>query len=191
LGLAIVRHLVEMHGGTVTAESAGEGKGSTFIVRLPLAEKHQAAAPAPTETRETKKIPDRATDLSGLRVLVVDDDADTLEILDIVLKQYGAAVRTAASSAAALEIFREWKPDVLLSDLGMPVEEGFTFIAKIRALSPGEGGNTPAAALTAYVADTDRLKALEAGFQLHVAKPIDPATLAATVAEMGRTRTEI
>jgi CheY-like chemotaxis protein len=159
-------------------------------VRLPPADRHQAIAPAPIEsppeTRETKKISGGATDLSGLRVLVVDDDTDTLEILDIVLKQYGAAVRTAVSSAAALEVFRLWKPDVLISDLGMPVEDGFTFIGKIRALSPAEGGNVPAAALTAYVADTDRLKALEAGFQIHISKPIDPATLAATVAEMSR-----
>jgi PAS domain S-box-containing protein len=190
LGLAIVRHLVEMHGGTVTAESRGEGKGSTFTVRLPLTGKHQVTAlPAeesPAETRERKKTFAAATDLSGLRVLVVDDDADTLEMLHIVLKKYGAAVQTAASSADALAVFRQWKPDVLISDLGMPVEDGFTFIAKIRALSPAEGGNTPAAALTAYVAEKDRLEALAAGFQIHISKPIDPATLAATVAEMGR-----
>jgi len=189
LGLAIVRHLVEMHGGTVTAESEGVDKGSIFTVRLPLADKHAPVAAAADELPpELPALPETsaATDLNGLRVLVVDDDADTLEILDIVLKQYGATVQTAASSAAALEVFRRWKPDVLISDIGMPVEDGFTFIAKIRALSPDEGGGVPAAALTAYAAEKDRLEALAAGYQIHIAKPIDPATLAATVAEMNK-----
>jgi PAS domain S-box-containing protein len=190
LGLAIVRHLVELHGGTVTAESEGEDKGSIFTVRLPLTDRHHItpvpADESPTETRQPQKASDAAPDLSGLRVLVVDDDADTLEMLHIVLTKYGANVQTAASAAAAMEVFRRWKPDVLLSDLGMPVEDGFTFIGKIRALAPDEGGSVPAAALTAYVAEKDRLEALAAGYQMHISKPIDPAKLAATVAEMGR-----
>jgi PAS domain S-box-containing protein len=190
LGLAIVRHLVELHGGTVAAESEGIDKGSVFTVRLPLADKHAPVAAPPGETPpelpEPPKTSQSAADLSGLRVLVVDDDADTLEILDIVLKQYGATVETAASSAAAMEVFRRWKPDVLISDIGMPVEDGFTFIGKIRALPANEGGDVPAAALTAYAAEKDRLEALAAGYQIHISKPIDPAALAATVAQMGK-----
>jgi PAS domain S-box-containing protein len=190
LGLAIVRHLVEMHGGTVTAHSEGTDKGAVFTVRLPLADRRAPIAAATNELAQELPAPPEifqpAPDLNGLRVLVVDDDADTLEMLDLVLNRYGANVKTAASSAAALEIFRRWKPDVLISDLGMPGEDGFTFIAKIRALSPAEGGDVPAAALTAYAAEKDRHEALAAGYQIHIPKPIDPATLAAKVAEMGK-----
>ena len=116
------------------------------------------------------------------KILVVDDEADTREILSMVLNEYGATVRAAASSADAMKAFLEWKPNLLISDLGMPAEDGFALIHKVRALAPEEGGNIPAAALTAYVMEEDRLGALSAGFQAHIPKPIDPAKLAASVA---------
>jgi signal transduction histidine kinase len=177
LGLSIVRHLIELHGGTVTAESAGIGQGATFTVRLPLAEKvadTSAIADKITENGSSKEISTNAPDIRGLRILIVDDDTDTLEVLRVVLKQFGARVRIAVSSADALEVFNEWKPDVLISDLAMPVEDGYTLIGKIRALSPEQGGNVPA----------DRRKALSAGYQIHIAKPVDPTTITAAIAEI-------
>ena len=125
-------------------------------------------------------------DLQGLRVLVVDDDADTREILCVVLGQRGAEVRAAASSTDALEAFHEWKPNVLVSDLGMPGEDGFAFIEKVRRLAPEEGGNIPAAALTAYAREEDSQRAQSAGYQVHISKPVDPARLAAVVAGLAR-----
>lgn len=193
LGLAVVRHLVELHGGTVSAESGGEGQGAVFTVRLPRATGHDEAAAraahdatAESQTGETGDVSDDAPDLTGLRVLVVDDEPDTLEFLCVALSQYGAQVRAATSSARALETFVEWKPDVLVSDLGMPDEDGFALIGKVRALAPEQGGHTPAAALTAYVREEDRLRALAAGYQSHVAKPVDPKMLAAVVADLAK-----
>ena len=119
-------------------------------------------------------------------VLVVDDEPNTLEILCMMLNQYGAKVRAASSSADALEAFIEWTPNVLVSDLGMPGEDGFALIGKVRALAPEQGGNIPAAALTAYVSGEDRLQALAAGYQTHIPKPVDPNTLAAAVAELAK-----
>jgi CheY-like chemotaxis protein len=116
-------------------------------------------------------------DLNGLRVLVVDDEPDALEILSLMLNRSGASVRTATSSEDALRIFIEWQPNVLLSDVGMPGEDGYTFIRRVRALAPEQGGNVPAAAITAHAREEDRVKALAAGYQAHLAKPIDPATL--------------
>jgi PAS domain S-box-containing protein len=189
LGLSIVRHLVELHGGTVTAESAGAGHGATFIVRLPLSEKGEdliipTSSLSAVENAISKEILIDAPDIRGLRVLIVDDDTDTLEVLRVVLKQYGAQVRIAVSTADALEVFHEWKPDVLISDLGMPAEDGYALIGKIRALPPEQGGSIPAAALTAYVSEKDRLKSLSSGYQIHIAKPVDPTTIAAAVAEI-------
>ena len=191
LGLSIVRHLVELHGGTVSAESAGEGKGAVFTVRLPLAAKVEAKSLTESEsvsdsnqTQEERGGSANAPDMSGLRVLVVDDEPDTLEILCLALKRYGAQVRAAASSADALAAFLEWKPDVLVSDIGLPGEDGFDLIAKIRTLSSEQGGNIPAVALTAYVRNEDRQLALASGYQTHIPKPVDPATLAAAVADL-------
>lgn len=182
LGLSIVRHLIELHGGTVTAESAGANLGATFTVRLPLAKRGDDFAAANGVAKEIMSAD--APDIRGLRVLIVDDDTDTLEVLRVVLKQYGARVRIAVSTADALEVFREWKPDVLISDLAMPVEDGYALISKIRALSPEQGGNIPAAALTAYATETDRIKSRAAGYQIHIAKPVDPTAIAAAVAEI-------
>jgi CheY-like chemotaxis protein len=121
-----------------------------------------------------------------VRVLLVEDEPDTLEILRMALAQYGAQVRAASSSAHALEAFAEWTPDVLISDLGMPGEDGFTLIRKVRSLAPEQGGAVPAAALTAYVREEDRLRALEAGYQAHVPKPVEPMALASVVASLAR-----
>ncbi|MDQ1610728.1 MAG: hypothetical protein QOG00_659 [Pyrinomonadaceae bacterium] len=192
LGLAIVRHLVELHGGTVSAESDGAGTGATFIVRLPLATANEgmvAAAQLPGDSAAAPSLPRAALDvrgsdseLVGLRVLVVDDEPDTLEILCAVLNQYGAHVRAAGSSMDALRALSEWKPNVLVSDLGMPGEDGFALIGKVRALAPEHGGDIPAAALTAYVRDEDRRRALAAGYQTHIPKPVEPSSLVSAVA---------
>jgi PAS domain S-box-containing protein len=191
LGLAIVRHLVELHGGTVTAESDGEGRGALFTVRLPRANALVSSGVTAHELGRTtgaNLIAAGAPDLSALRVLVVDDEPDTLEFLQTALSQFGAEVFTASSSADALSALPRWKPDVLVSDLGMPKEDGFALIGKIRALAPEQGGDTPAAALTAYVRDEDRTRALDAGYQAHVPKPVDPSALAQVVAGLaGRT----
>jgi PAS domain S-box-containing protein len=196
LGLAIVRHLVELHGGTVRAESAGDGRGAVFTVCLPIASAHDAAAlpqgdsaTALNQAAETGDNSAHATDLTGLRVLVVDDDSDTREMISKMLNQYGAKVCTASSSVEALEAFHEWQPNVLVSDLGMPGEDGFTLIGKVRTLTPEQGGNIPAAALTAYIRDEDRQQALAAGYQTHISKPVDPTTLARAVAGLAK-RTE-
>jgi CheY-like chemotaxis protein len=125
-------------------------------------------------------------DLTGLRILVVDDEADTREILSMVLNEYGAKVRAAASSDDAMEAFLEWKPNLLISDLGMPGEDGYALIHRVRALAPEQGGNIPAAALTAYVMEEDRLRVLSSGFQTHIPKPVDPTKLAASIAGLAK-----
>jgi PAS domain S-box-containing protein len=192
LGLAIVRHLVELHGGTVSAESEGIDRGAIFTVALPVA----ALKPENVEQYQESQTPSVAwhlqprlpsgfeTKLIGLRVLCVDDERDARELLFAVLSQYGASVKTAASAREALEILRHWKPDVILSDIGMPEEDGFTLIKKLRALSSDDGGNIPAAALTAYAGIEDRNQILAAGFQTFVPKPVETSELAAIVAEL-------
>jgi PAS domain S-box-containing protein len=193
LGLAIVRHLVELHGGTVSAHSEGEGRGASFTMQLPVTEALEAQALTVSDSaselnrlEETGGIASAAPDLTGLRVLVVDDEPDTLETLCMILNQHGAKVRAASSCASALEAFMEWQPNVLISDLGMPGEDGFTLIGKVRALVPEQGGNIPAAALTAYVREEERLRALDAGYHTHIPKPVDPSTLAAAVAGLAK-----
>jgi PAS domain S-box-containing protein len=191
LGLAIVRHLVELHGGTVSAESEGEGLGSTFIITLPLSAQPQesmqegeAELQLPGQESELEHL----ANLNGLRVLVVDDEADSLEFLSISLTECGAEVRAVSSAAEALSMLEEFRPDVLISDIGMPHEDGYTLMRKVRALGPEHGGAIPAAAVTAYARSEDRMRALLAGFQTHIAKPVEPAELAAVVASLaGRT----
>lgn len=190
LGLAIVRYLVELHGGEVRAESAGIGKGATFTIILPVATEREAqpfsASGDSDKNKEAERVSKKKTDLTGLRVLVVDDEPDTLEVLRTALTSCGANVRTAVSVPDALETFQVWKPNVLISDLGMPNEDGYSLIRKIRALAPEQGGKIPAAALTAYVREEDRLRALDAGYQTHIPKPVVPEELAAEVANLAK-----
>ncbi len=191
LGLGITRHLVELHGGTVAVYSDGEGKGSTFVVSLPIMILH--AAPGILPERAHPTVPSATSggtgfqqcdELAGVRVVAVDDDADARKLLSTVLTRCRAEVTVLASAAEALEAVRRIRPDVLLSDVEMPGEDGYSFIAKVRALPPEEGGQTPAAALTAYARMEDRTKALRAGFQMHVPKPVEPAELVAVVANL-------
>lgn len=191
LGLAIVRHLVELHGGTAAAESLGLGRGSVFTVLLPVNSDRQlisGVAAQPDNRRNDEVWIDEMErpDLAGLRVLLVDDEPDTLEILDVVLREFGAEVRGALSTAEALKTFLEWQPDVLVSDLGLPGEDGYALIDQVRSLSREQGRDVPAAALTAHVRDEDRALALAKGYQTHIKKPVDPARLAAAVASLGK-----
>ncbi|HEX8335610.1 MAG TPA: ATP-binding protein, partial [Pyrinomonadaceae bacterium] len=187
LGLGIARHLVELHGGTIEAASGGEGRGATFTVRLPMATVDASLStgeinrPATAERRS-----DSGPVLGGLRVLVVDDEPDVCELLAVILKSYGAEVTPVTSAGEAFEALRRERPDLLLCDLGMPGEDGFSLIRRVRALTPVEGGETPAVALTAYARDEDRARALASGFQLHVSKPVDPGEVAAVVASLAR-----
>ena len=158
LGLAIVRHLTELHGGTVRAESAGEGQGAKFLVKLPLmAVKAGARAPGQPRQREDAEGSYAVhPKLEGVRVLVVDDEADTRLIISTVLSQYGAEIKESDTAAAALEVLAGWNPNVLVSDIGMPGEDGYDLIRNVRALPEECGGRTPAAALTAYARDEGR-----------------------------------
>jgi PAS domain S-box-containing protein len=184
LGLAIVKHIVELHGGAIYAYSRGEGQGSDFMITLPLAAQNGdgegpalwAARPEGEETRSGT--------LRGVRVLVVDDEHDTREVLSVMLSRYGAEVRAAGSVAEALGVFGQWMPDVLVSDIGMPEEDGYALIEKIRALPQEDGADVPAIALTAFAAAQDKERALAAGFQRHLAKPIEPVALAKNVARI-------
>jgi CheY-like chemotaxis protein/nitrogen-specific signal transduction histidine kinase len=187
LGLSIVRQLVELHGGTIKAESGGEGQGATFIVGLPFVEseggrKLAERRPAVAARLEIECPPA----LQGLRVLVVDDEADTREMLRAVLEHCNVEVITAGSASEALEAITHLRPDVLISDVGMPEEDGYSLIARVRALPAERGGQIPAAALTAYVRAADRVKVLRSGFQLHIPKPVEPAELVTVVAHLAR-----
>jgi len=193
LGLAIVRHLTELHGGSVMVESPGEGQGATFTVRLPLAVVREGSGPlgqphAPRFHQAAGDLPaEYGAELSGVRVLVVDDEADARDLLTVILRQCGAEVLAVGSTAEGLAAVGQWRPDVLVSDIGMPGRDGYDLIRGVRALSPDQGGNTPAIALTAYARSEDRLKSLRSGFQTHVAKPVEPSELAATIAGLVRT----
>lgn len=192
LGLAIVRHLVELHGGTVSASSAGANQGATFTVRLPVTAlqrgtgnpTHRAESNGAKAVSYSDHDSNVAAKLNGMRILCVDDETDARELLLTVLSQYGASVKIAASAGEALETLKQWKPDVIVSDIGMPHEDGFSFIKKLRALSPEQGGDVPAAALTAYARAEDRAQILAAGFQAFVSKPVEAAELAGTVARL-------
>lgn len=189
LGLAIVRHLVELHGGTVRAESPGIGQGATFIVNLPMKAVAVNTSPVtPLSSSSSSENLNNLPTLDGLRVLVVDDEPDARQLLKTILGQYGAQVITAASVVEALMTIPQCRPDILVSDIGMPQEDGYALIRQLRALSPEAGGQIPAVALTAYARAEDRTQALLAGFQLHIPKPVNPTELAVVVANLaGRT----
>jgi signal transduction histidine kinase/CheY-like chemotaxis protein len=184
LGLAISRHLVELHGGSLHARSDGPGCGSSFSLKLPLTASPDLAASRSSPGGETSF--EDARELEGLRVLVVDDEADTREFLMTVLADCGAIPLEASSAAEALEVLAEHRPDVLISDIGMPGEDGYSLIRRARLLPLENGAGIPAAALTAYTSDEDRSQALVAGYQMHLPKPVDPAELVAVVASLAR-----
>ena len=189
LGLSIVRHLVELHGGSVRADSTGEGAGSTFTVTLPVApvyrreDEEQRARPAAEDTPRAHECPER---LDGLRVLVVEDEPDARELLAVGLGHCGARVMTASSAREALEAMGGEKFDVLVSDIGMPGEDGYELIRQVRALPPEAGGRTPAVALTAYARTEDRLRAMRAGFEMHAAKPVELTELVVVIFNLAR-----
>jgi PAS domain S-box-containing protein len=189
LGLAIVKHLVELHGGSVEAFSEGLERGATFTVKLPFMAAQQPAAsaaqPLPPESAASELTSLKPPPgLQGLHVLVVDDEEDAREMLRILLSNCGLRVSVAASSREGLEVLRRERPQVLVSDIGMPGEDGYTFLQKVRALSADEGGHTPAVALTAYSRAEDRTRALRAGFNMHLPKPVEPSELLLVLASV-------
>jgi PAS domain S-box-containing protein len=178
LGLAIVRHLVEQHGGAVYADSEGEGKGSTFTVELPLSSVRR------TPTIGGSLPTDYKLSLQGVSVMLVEDEPDSREVLATALELAGASVVAEATVREALDSLEQRRPDVIVCDIGLPGEDGFNFITELRSRTTKTGGLIPAAALTAYTRPEDRLRALEAGYQIHLAKPIEPSELVAAVATL-------
>jgi len=192
LGLDIVRHLIELHGGTVKVESPGEMGGATLIVTLPLLEPARTPASAEASVQVEPARPELAvapsSGLDGVRVLIVDDEADTREVLSVLLAGAGGEVRTSASAAEALATLARWQPDVLLADIAMPGDDGYALLSTVRSLAPTRGGEIPALALTAYAHPQDRERALAAGFLDYLVKPFEPPALVAAIAKLARTR---
>jgi signal transduction histidine kinase/ActR/RegA family two-component response regulator len=180
LGLSIVKHLTELHGGTVTVHSDGNGKGATFTVQIPMS----TVRPSPTATGAEPRPADASNELLGLRVLVVDDELDARELIAEILANAGVEVRMAADSQSAMREMEAFAPHVLVCDIGMPGEDGYSLIQRIRALPAERGGRVRAAAVTAYARGEDRRRALSVGFNLHLSKPVDPAELVVTVARL-------
>lgn len=176
LGLAIVYSLVELHGGTIVADSSGEGQGATFTVKLPLLNVEPEV-----QSEETLK---PECDLRGIRVLAIEDRLDSRELLKVLLAEYGAQVMAVASKSEFLEALDSFKPDVLVSDIGMPEIDGYTLLRQVRCLSADRGGKIPAIALSAYAREEDYQRALAAGFQMHLSKPIDPSILVAAIFDL-------
>jgi len=181
LWLAIVRHLVELHGGTVSAQSDGLSKGATFSATFPLiAERAEPVA----VSHGAEIMSPESQSLDGLRILLVDDEAEARQIISTVITRTGGEVKTCKSASEALSKLAEWKPDVILSDIAMPDEDGYSFIQQVRTLPRDKGGEIPAAALTAYARDVDRRQALAAGYQMHIAKPISASQLVIMIARL-------
>jgi CheY-like chemotaxis protein len=189
IGLAIVRQLTELHGGSVHAESAGPGMGATFIVELPAGMPLSTEPSSPSEPRDAAAAPVEAASaaarrLDGLTVLLIDDEPDGRAVAERVLRDAGANVLPAANAHEGLALLRARRPDAILSDIGMPVHDGYDFMRWVRSLAPQEGGLTPAAAFTAFARPEDRARALAAGFQTHLVKPVEPTALVAEVARL-------
>jgi PAS domain S-box-containing protein len=189
LGLAIVRHLTELHGGTVTAQSLGEGQGATFIVRLPLLKEAAGLENQPSPNCSTDEL--ATSPLAGLSILVVDDDADTREYLSFVLEQAGATVICAASADEALQVLVQSTPDLLLSDIGMPEMDGYMLMRRVRAMPSDRGGQIRAIALTAYAGEMNQQQAIAAGFQEHLSKPVDPEYLIQAICSLSAANTAL
>ncbi|OUL31793.1 hybrid sensor histidine kinase/response regulator [Nostoc sp. RF31YmG] len=185
LGLAIVRNLVEMHGGTVTAASQGEDQGATFTVNLPLPQDKNESL---NEHNYSSSLTPNSLSLAGVQILVVDDDADSLEFVTFVLEQDGAEVIAASSALQALQVIEQKKPDVLVSDISMPDMDGYTLMHQVRAWSAEQGEQIPAIALTAFARKYDEQQALQAGFQIHLAKPVNPEELVAAIVRLAGIR---
>jgi CheY-like chemotaxis protein len=189
LGLSIVRHLVELHGGTVEAAN-GEDGGAVFTVKLPV----MALARSYSQIAEAANVSDVSVngdlafdsppDLAGVKVLAVDDEADARKLLGALFKQCGATVETCGSAAEAVKLIEEFEPDVLVSDIGMPGEDGYSLIRRIREAEKETGGRLPAVALTAFARTEDRFHALSAGYNMHVPKPVEPAELALVISRL-------
>jgi PAS domain S-box-containing protein len=186
LGLAVSRHLVELHGGGISAHSKGLGHGSVFTVELPLAQERRDPARAEERMREVERRHSRkgSVRLDGLHVLLVEDDDDSRKLLGTMLRRYGARVTSTKSAAEAFSVFSHELPDVLISDIGMPDEDGYEFMRKLRALPREKGGQTPAIALTGYASRKDRERALAAGYHQHVPKPIEQTEMVAAIAAL-------
>jgi CheY-like chemotaxis protein len=176
LGLAIVRHLVEAHGGTIQADSQGEGQGATFTVRLPLLDTAAQEIPPDELTKEA--------DLAGMKVLIVDDEPDARELLQVVLEQYGAQVLAVTCAAQVLASLESFPPDILISDIGMPDMDGYALMQQVRSLPPEKGGQIKAIALSAYARVEDQQRSLAVGFQHHISKPVDLDKLVQTIFEL-------
>jgi PAS domain S-box-containing protein len=186
LGLAIVRHVVELHGGRIEAYSAGEGRGATFTVKLPLAAR---SARKPGANQAEQRFSDQATDalsLAGLRVLLVEDDTDTREMLTVALELHGASVRSAPRADAGFEVLRQWQADVLVSDVGMPDEDGYSFMRKVRSQGPDNVRQIPAIALTGYAGDYEDERARAAGYHMYLTKPTLPELLVESIAKLAK-----
>jgi CheY-like chemotaxis protein len=186
-----VRYLTELHGGTVSASSSGKGQGATFVISLPLAIIHRSAK----SDGEGRAHPTRSSAgtaqaaigplaLDNIRVMIVEDERDAREFIQRLLEGSQAKVRATASAAEALEELPKFRPDVIVSDIGMPEMDGYGFIRELRQLPASAGGRTPAVALTAFARSEDRTRALMAGYQMHIAKPVEPAELLATIAAL-------
>ena len=184
LGLAIARHLVEIHGGTIRASSRGEGEGATFTITLPLLEAVVKAGEIAAATRANNLA--AVPQLSGVNVLLVDDDSDTLNVMATALAGRQANVTAVSSAGEAIQAIIQRRPDVLVSDIAMPDVDGYDLIAKVRSLENGEAQSIPAVAITAYAKEEDRKRALSSGFQIYLAKPVEIAELVSVVARAAR-----
>jgi signal transduction histidine kinase/ActR/RegA family two-component response regulator len=189
LGLGIAKHLVELQGGTIRVRSEGAGRGTAFIVNFPVRAVRAERGSAASITTATAGTPGR-TQIAGLRILAIDDQPDTLDMLRTMLVRQGALVETAGSVDEGLSLFERWRPDVIVADIGMPGKDGYAFIESVRALPERQGGRTPAVALTAFARVDDRIRALRSGYQMHLAKPVEPDELIVVVASLAQRTAE-